>query len=470
MKTTPLRAGRTEAAVSKVDADRTTSPALSPVMARLLKKAEKQLDGRTIWTGSPLKAGDTRRLLAYGIPFPSLALAWGMGSNVWPGGRVSQFVGLPYSGKSILAADVARWVLELCQAREDVVPLIPGTVVYQENEIKKALDLVWSILEHRPEYDGAFCLEESRVMDDWVRNLLQRFKEWPQLFDRTVKGGADNPGWVVPLVAIVDSLCGTQTQQAVDKALEDLAIDQAHARRANALTNLAGVLPNCIGQRPIWFIATNHLKEYPDPNGNPRRNVPGGRAFQHIESTELELRKIADLRGGGGFTTSIKFAKNCFGESRRKVEVDVRWTHTIEEVDGASVKVQWTMIDWPTADVKFLEGVQARDPETWAKVAEHLDLNVTQGRIWSDALGIPQKGRLTRHEAGCVLNENGPLLDKIMPLLGITMGRMFLPGDDYQVEAYRVGAPPDPMSRRPYRRPTCGALTGLVRSGGGDGV
>jgi len=435
-----------------------------PAFANLLKKAKKQSDGRSIFAGSAMSAGSTRKLLPFGLPFPSLAMAWGMGSNVWPASRVAQIVGLPGGGKSILCADVARWILELCEHFQETVPLIPGTVIYEENEIKKATDLVWSILEHRAHYDGVFCLEESFVMDDWVRNVLLRFKEWPQLYDNSTEKTRDNPGWVVPLGVFVDSLCGTQTQQAVDKALEDLSIDQAHARRANALTNLAGVLPNCIGRKPIWFIATNHVKEYVDANNQPKRNVPGGRAFQHIESTELELRRIKDLHGKNweGFRTGIKFVKNCFGTSRRVIEVEVKWTDTLEPAEGGGepVKTQWTMVDWPTADIELLERIAAKEPEVWARVSEHLDLHVAQGRVRSETLGI---SKVTRHEAGCVLNERPDVLDRIMPLMGITMGRMFLPGMDYQKEAYRTDVGPDSMALRPYRRPTCGVLTGLVR-------
>lgn len=453
---------------------------LSSAMEKLLKKAKKQADGRPMFAGGGA-AGDSMQLLPFGIPFPSLAMAWGMGCSVWPAGRLTQLVGLYGGGKSIIAHDIARWILELCEARQDVVPLIPGTVSYQENEGKKATDLFWSIFEWREQYRDVYSLEETTLMDEWVEHARDRFKEWPDLFEYGADHNGkvknpDNPGWIVPLLFVVDSLCSTQTRAALDKFFKEGSVQSAHATRSNALTNFAGLLPALISKRPIWFIATNHLKEYVDSNGNPTRNVPGGRAFHHMESTELEIKRVADLRDEQGFTTSIRFWKNCFGDSRRRIEVDVRWTYTYDETQlvtdletGEEVpkKVQWTMVDWPTADIKLLERLKEKEPEVYREVAKHLDLNVTQGRIWSEALGIPQKERVTRHEAGCILNENAAVLDKIMPLMGITTGRMFLPGMDYQKEAYRTDVRPDSMAVRPYRRPTCGVLTGLVREGEG---
>jgi RecA/RadA recombinase len=434
------------------------SAAADPVFANVLKLAQKQSGKATHFT---IRGG---RVLYYGLPSPSVALSYGLGSNVIPFGRAVHLVGEKGSFKSACAFDIIRMMLELAETgllREPSVPLIAGTHRYVENESKPAYDFLLSFLEHRPQYADVLRGHETRFLEEWTEALNDAVADWEALFDPADNGGL---GWFTPTSFVVDSLMGSPTRDDYEKFRKEGAPSvRGMPLEAGALTRLSKYLVPMLRDRPTLFIATNHLKEFADMT-NPsitKRNTPGGRAFQHVESLELEFRRREDIRDPemDGAKVEIRFFKNCFGTSRRRIEVEVRWVHKYE--DGH--KVQYSMWDWPTASIRLLESIAVgKDASLREKVAEVVDINVSAGRIWSNALGISKADKLTRHEAGCVLEESPVVLDALLPAMGVTMGRFFRPGQNYAAERIRTDAEPDSMAERVFRRPAAGDLTRLV--------
>lgn len=435
------------------------SAAADGMWAKLAAKASKQNEGRQIFTKRTVTA------MHLGVPSPSLALSYGMASNVIPLSRVIHLAGKTGSFKTALMIDFKRMLLELAElGLASGIPLIPGTHLYNENENKLAADYIWSLFEHRTEYEGVFSMETTRFMDDWMANMTGRVREWDKLFDKE-NGG---PGWCVPLSLSVDSLVGTAPREMFDKVMKAGSPDRSFPLAANLLTQFSSMIPGLIGRRPIWFMATNHLKEFTDArSGMMLERVPGGRAFQHHESIELRMSKVQDVAHAKlpGADVKIKFHKNCLGDSKRSIVVGIRWTYDLDE-NGE--KRQWTMWDWPTASIDLLEWIKSKRPDLSEKISKHLDLNVSSRRVWSSALGIPKTDKVTMHEAGCILEENAGILDAIMPILGIRSGRFFLPGMDFEAELDRDDATPDSMAARTFRRPAANAASTRVASMTGD--
>jgi hypothetical protein len=146
----------------------TVSAAADPVFANVLKLAQKQSGKATHFT---IRGG---RVLYYGLPSPSVAQSYGLGSNVIPFGRAVHLVGEKGSFKSACAFDIIRMMLELAETgllREPSVPLIAGTHRYVENESKPAYDFLLSFLEHRPQYADVLRGHETRFLEEWTEAL-----------------------------------------------------------------------------------------------------------------------------------------------------------------------------------------------------------------------------------------------------------------------------------------------------------
>lgn len=485
---TPRRKKRLEASKPVADVHEIKPPKAETitgkdsVFAKLREKAAK------IHSKNPGMRYTRRTMNSFmiGMPSPSLAFSYGLGVNVVPLSRFMQIVGGTGSFKSALTFDLKRQVIELAETGAEYMGgVLPGIVNYDETENKFASDFFWSFLEHREEYDSVVNIRESPLFETWAANQVQTFKDWEELF-------AD-VGWITPLYMGVDSISGGTSKAEIDRMDKAGGVPSIGPPvTANLMTKYFSALPSRLSGRPVLYVAVNHLKEFTDFNtGLPKRNVPGGKASHFAESMELELRRVKDIRHNTlpGAVVSIRFFKNCFGDSRNKIEVPVRWMYDYVEIEDPETgetkldKRQWSMWDWPTASIDLLERVRLQadkrggDKEMADRVAEIVDLHISHGRVWSTALGISQKSKLSVHEAGCVLEENADVLEALMPVLGIRRGVFFKPGTDFSKERFREDVPPTPMRERVFRRPAAGGLAARVAGdvesyslgvGGGD--
>lgn len=406
-----------------------------------------------------------------GIPSPSLAFSYGMGINVIPLGRFWQIVGKMGSFKSALGFDLQRQVIEHAETGSDYVGgVIPGIVTYDDTEIKFASDFYWSFLGHRDDYVDVVEIRESPRLEDWTAGQFNTFKRWDEIF----KG----VGWITPLFMGVDSISGGTSQAEIDRMDKAGGVPSVGPPiTTNLASKYAATLPSKLVGKPVLYVAVNHLKMFTDfQTMMPKRNVPGGSAFQFAESMELELTRVSDIKHATlpGATVRITFYKNCFGDSRNRISVDVRWMYDyVDEVDESTGetrrhKRQWSMWDWPSASITLLESIKAGgdkrggDKRMADSVAEIIDLNVSQGRVWSSALGISSKDKLSVHEAGCVLEDNPAILEALMPVLGIRQGVFFKVGTDFAAERFREDVRPSSMRDRVFRRPKAGGLASRV--------
>lgn len=414
-----------------------------------------------------LAARDTKNGLAFtrematgynlGIPSPSLAFSWGLGSNVLPLSRVLHLAGKEGSFKSGLMAEMFRWLLELTETGLPRVPMIPGSIGYFENENKFAPDYFWSILENRTIYDGIIRVHQTKTANEWQLGLINLIETWEGYYN---KGFGSGPFWFTPLAIGLDSIVGTLPESVIDSIKDKGSIDVAFPALAKQLTALSALLPRIIGRRPVLFIGTNHLKvdlKAQNPQFAEDR-TPGGQAWKHVESLELRLKriKLEDSENMATGQIQIRFYKNCLGTSKRAIEVPIGW---IKEMDAQGKLVQWTMWDWPTATIKLLtRDLPQKFPETYAKVKEIIDLNEVGAKIWSNRLGIAKSDKVSRHAAGVMLEQSPQILDELLPAMKIKQGRFYRPGTDFFTELNRQDAAPDSMAARVYRAPAIDTL------------
>jgi RecA/RadA recombinase len=230
-----------------------------------------------------------------------------------------------------------------------------------------------------------------------------------------------------------------------------------------------------IGGRPIIFAATNHLKMFTDRNGYPQRNLPGGKSLKFMESLELELQRVGEIKTNTktGLKIKIKAFKNCVGDSKRSIVVPFVWEYDDSDPTlGLSVNMrqQWTMWDWCTASINLLLAIKAKDKARWEKIEEIVDIRPKRAdsetsEVWSNVLGVASSEAVSRHILGCMLEERPDLLERLYRVLDIRQGRFFRAGMNYQEMQAEDDAMPDSPALRVFRRPVCGNLANRLASG-----
>jgi len=353
-----------------------------------------------------------------------------------------------------------RWVTATCM---EYNALVPGMLQYNENENKPALDFFWSFLENNRDLEQIIEINHTRIMDEWQSNLLRKSDEWAKLFDKDVGDG--NPGWIIPLGLAVDSLMATACQEAIDALVKKGSAGRSFPIDANSLSQFAKALGMILGGRPVWLIVTNHAKPFTDRDtGLPKWNIPGGKSFKFMQSLEFFLTRVKDVHrvNFNGVDIAIRATKNCFGESRRKMIVPVRWTHDIDPETGQSR--QWSMWDWPQASIMLIQHFQAKQPGLAKQIAEIVEIRPGKNanRVWSPTLGINSRDEaVSLHEAGCMLEERPDILEALYPILSIKQGRFYRPGMDFRAALADTDAAPDSQTLRTFRRPIAGDLDRL---------
>lgn len=406
---------------------------LDRVFKNILRQNQARQGVQKIYTAT----GAENRMI--GIPLPALSLCYTFQATVLPLSRVVQVVGAPGSCKSALLSEFMRWVLSM-----------PGAAFYFENENKEdACVLRNSILEHREEWKSVLGIIQTHSMDEWMKEMQAN-----AAFTIAQHEGpkAIMPGWVYPYFFGLDSLMSTPTLETLEKQRKE-GVGRGYAIEANYLARFGRALPEIMGGRPFLFVATNHYKPSKDPvTGIVVRNIPGGEAFKFMESAELELSRVKDIQKADvqGVLIKIKAFKNCFGESRRSIQVPFVWRH--EMLEDYTTR-QWTMWDWYSATINLFETLRIKKKGLWNKLNEVVDFRVERGKVWSKALGIDKVDAVSTFEAGWALEQREDLLDQLYGLLHIFRGRFFRSGMDYQAMlAEKVAAPGRP-SERHYTKP-----------------
>lgn len=426
-----------EALAIDIENSLSESDGVDRTFAKIVRESQARKGSKKVY----VSAGTQNRLI--GVPLPSLALCYAFQSNVLPLSRIVQIPGPPGSCKSMLLYEMARWIL-----------MLRGAGYYFENELKDAPILRHSIFEHREQFENNTLVIQTESMDEWMR-------EFTVHADFTIQeheGKATSPGWRFPYFFLLDSLMSTPTEETLAKQKKE-GVGRGYAIEANYLARFARGLPEVMGQRPFLFAVTNHYKPSKDPaTGMIVRNIPGGEAFKFMESAELELSRIKDIKRAEyeGVLIKLRAYKNCFGSSRRWIQVPVVWRH---EVTPDLVQRQWTMWDWYTATINLFETLRAKEKGLWNRLNEVVDFRVERNRVWSRALGIEKADAVSTFEAGWQLEQRPDLLEQLYAILHIFRGRFFLPGMDYQAMLNDGAAGPSDLSERNYSKPIAAGMT-----------
>lgn len=364
--------------------------------------------------------GETGRLVV-GIKLPSFCFEYLIQNNVWPLGRMAQFVGIEKSCKSGLAFEVGRWFVDYAS----------GLVGLCEHETKFSPDWANSIIGWQN--GDSFGYIPCDSVDEW--------QKWIQFYVKQNKdimlGDAKNPGpgMIYPFLGIIDSIFGKSLKSSQDKIKADGHASRDYAVEAQIITKFLRAFPQQIRQWPFSIIMVNHLRPSVDAlTKQVVRDKPGGRGKDFQESLELELRKGGKIRTKDydGFFIHIICAVSSLGIEKRRISVPVIWWE--EPLDDSDPKSPWrqkTVWDWHAATTDLLlkmEGTEA------TRRKDVIDINRVpkESSVWSKRLGISKSSPVSYRDFGQAIMDNPEVLRDLRRAYGIKEREMLVPGSNYR--------------------------------------
>lgn len=395
-------------------------PMLAAAMTSMGKLCVDKEGNKTFLTAEESKS----RL--FGIPLPCLALAYAFDCDALVPGRMLVTVGPPGSLKSTLTLEFLRLIAEY-----------GGLSNYACNELKPPIGTLHAICRNDPAVSGRVFMTQTDSVEGWQNS----FHSWINTANSVALGTQSkaNPGqgWTVPWGWAIDSLTGTGADKSHNNFEKDGQTKMDFSVVANHLNRFCQVVGRHVYDKPIFLFGVNHMKEKADAHtGLMLRHVPGGRAMNFLESSEIELKKIGEFRhiDHSGVRLKLKMFKNCYGESGHSIIVNCLW-RKVKMPDGSIQQDIWW--DWPAATVEMLLGfeTQAGMKGKFKQLQEICHLRqVRAGFVCSNTLGIPKEKPISYSAAGRLIEESRQLYTDLRAALGIFRFRCWRPGADF-VEA-----------------------------------
>jgi len=183
---------------------------------------------------------------------------------------------------------------------------------------------------------------------------------------------------------------------------------------------------------PVAIVGTNHNKPTVDPHTYQIKNhVTGGFALRFQNTIEFILKKTGNGRRSDHAYNTIMFEtdKNSMGKDHSTIIAEIRW-YDLDPVTEQQV-CYW---DWDTATVNMLMGKdRAPSDKHFGGVKSKLDAAIditglrdsTQGRVWSNTLGVSSGDPIAKDEMGKIINNNEELKKMLRPILGIRTHGIF---------------------------------------------
>ena len=356
--------------------------------------------------------------LCGGLALPSLALRYVLGQDAMPVGRIMAIGGAFGSCKTALAVEVARWFL--CYG---------GLGWYLDAELRDSPDMRQAILRHDPAILPYMQYAKCTTQQMWqgaVSFALDSVVDMcPVRFD-------------IPSIAIVDSVAAVKPAEDQIKFMKEQGGAGARGYASVALLNsawLANVGPR-VTAGPFCLLLIQHSTEKAVDGvpGATTLSHKGGGEIGYLKSVAFELspiKKLKETNTQGGRVIRIKVSKNSLGLPDRYIDVPVRWWWDRDPVTGD--QRQQYIWDWHHAALGTLFAFSKMNGRvtTWKAINEIVDLHeMSRGRVWSKALGIPKDNPVTLSEAGEILEyEKTELLPPLYDVLKIFRRPLLKPGE-----------------------------------------
>jgi hypothetical protein len=185
--------------------------------------------------------------------------------------------------------------------------------------------------------------------------------------------------------------------------------------------------------------------------------------MRFMDTNELKLTRMGRPFKGlheGGVTIRMQMVKNSLGPAGEVVMVDMCWRYETDPETG--LLQQRTAWDWDKATIDLLMGKKAQ-ATIWSEINQVVDLHeASQGRVWSNELGIPEGKPVKRRVAGAMLEARRDLVTALYPVLHVATRAKFKPGEDFASLMERLGTMAEderkPLPESPYARRDLGFL------------
>jgi len=340
-----------------------------------------------------------------GIPFPALSLRYLFQLTALPLSRLVQIVGEEGSAKSAFLTEMASWILEH-----------DGIYIYAENENKDTRNMRSSIFRWDPRKMANVVDYATSDLEEWQEFLTTNITSAKNI--QIKKGG---PGRTVPIMFAVDSLTGTAPRGNVADMVSDGHAKKGFADMANLIARWLRGSPSLLKGHPFLLVATNHLKPGTDARGMPTASIPGGKGFKFMETFEIQMKRIGDIRKmtAQGLEVRLKSEKNSAGPGRKQIVANLLWK--VGEDENGNFR-QYSAWDWHTATIKLLVGF---DKEAYMRnairEASGIQVNsLTKSLAWSDILGVSKESPVSFYELSQRLEQRPDVLAKLYKILHIT--------------------------------------------------
>lgn len=382
---------------------------------------QQRARGNEIYSSSE---GDERLI---GLYLEHLCLRYFFQSNIYPLGRTAVIVGQHGSGKSAFLYETMRWHRRVGPPR--------GRNFLAETEEKDSPELRSSICQYDP---YAAHISPCHTQEEWQDFATRQIQGVQTLTARaeTTRGPARNAAYWFG----VDSLTAVICRETGEKILKDGHAERAFPVEAMKLANWFRAVPQMISGWPFSLVATNHLKPGQDARGMPTKNVPGGMSPKFMETYEIEMARIKDVKRADyeGIRVQFNMSKNSLGPGRKKIVAELLW---YMDLDQDPVR-QVTWWDWDAATIELLEEIHGAKGALAQRIDEVVDLHFSSAggkKCWSRALDIPSSDPVPYRTAGAMLEQRPDLLEGLHRLLGVRQRKIFRPGVDYRQQMKESG-------------------------------